>query len=48
MRLFPGVRPGNLGARDGKLKPAPRVQAYATSASTARIETLRTQLATRS
>ena len=24
MRLFPGVRPSNLGARDGKLKPAPR------------------------
>jgi uncharacterized protein (DUF1499 family) len=24
MRLFPGVRPSNLGARDGKLKSAPR------------------------
>ena len=24
MRLFPGVRPGNLGAKDGKLRPAPR------------------------
>ena len=24
MRLFPGVRPGNLGAKCGKLKPAPR------------------------
>jgi uncharacterized protein (DUF1499 family) len=23
MRLFPGVRPSNLGARDGKLKRAP-------------------------
>ena len=24
MRLFPGIRPKTLGARDGKLKPAPR------------------------
>ena len=24
MRLFPGVRPRDLGAREGKLKPAPR------------------------
>jgi uncharacterized protein (DUF1499 family) len=24
MRLFPGIRPSDLGARDGKLKPAPR------------------------
>jgi hypothetical protein len=36
MRLFPGVRPSNLGARDGKLKPAPRAWEYTTSASTAR------------
>jgi hypothetical protein len=48
MRLFPGIHPSNLGQRDGEIKAAPRVQAYATSASTARSETLRTQLATRS
>jgi len=24
MRIFPGIRPGNLGAKDGRLRPAPR------------------------